>query len=108
MAGTDDLVKFMKRMETQMKLNHDAVNDNISKSNEKLGREIKNEISSIKEQIREVSEETANIKAEVLKNKGDTEDKLKRMEDRLEDFAKESKKIQQQKEKEMTSLRSKK
>ena len=65
----DDIVKFMQRLETQMRVNHEAVSENIKRSNESLGIEIKNEIAGLKVKINEVSEEVA-------KNKNDADNKF--------------------------------
>ena len=88
----DDIVNFMQRLETQMKINHEAVNENIKRSNESLGKEIKNEIAGIKDKIKEVSDEVA-------KNKNDADNKFLIMETRLEDIVKENSKFAQLKRK---------
>ena len=75
MSTMNYIGEFMKRMEVQMKVNHEAFNENIKCSHEKLEKEIrdskdeiKQEIMNIKTKINEVSEEAMRIKNEVIKN----------------------------------------
>ena len=77
---------FMKMMQEQLKANAKNINENIQKSNDKLEREIKKELSAINKKVEEVTEETGRLKIKVNENKKETDERFARIEGKLDEI----------------------
>ena len=77
---------FMRMMQEQLKANAKNINENIQKSNDKLEREIKKELSAINKKVEEVTEETGRLKIKVMEDKKETDERFARIESKLDEI----------------------
>ena len=97
---TDDLTKFLQRMETKVTELSKSIKSEIVTSNENLGKEITSKIEAMNEKIEEVKKDTNKLKNDNVKMKEDmrksniaSEIRLDKIESKFEEFEKEQKNI---------------